>query len=186
MPDEEIPFEVDDAVVLLLGADVGGRERSGQIKGVTRLEKLVFLLERETDAGEILTEDPQFKAYNFGPFSQKVYQAVDKLVAAGLLTDSKRLSRSTEDSWEASSILGADDVQTDYSTRDFELTDLGREYYEALAEELPGSVVRQAADLRNRFAGWRLRDLVRYVYERYERFTENSLIRDDILGKGRA
>jgi hypothetical protein len=183
---DETPFEVDDAIVLLLGADAGGREKSGQIRGVTRLEKLVFLLERETDAGKYLTEDPQFKAYNFGPFSQKVYQAVDKLVAASLLTDSKRLSRSSEDSWEAMSLLGVDDVQTDYSTRDFELTPLGREYYEALAEELPNNVVRQAGELRGRFSGWRLRDLVRYVYERYEQFTENSLIRDDILGKERS
>ncbi|WP_314647070.1 hypothetical protein [uncultured Microbacterium sp.] len=184
MADETV-FEVDDAVVLLLGAGSGGREQKAQIKGITRLEKLVFLLERETDAGKILTEDPQFKAYNFGPFSQKVYQAVDKLVAAGLLTDSKRLSRSSEDSWEAASLLGVDDVYTDFSTRDFELTDVGREYYGALTEELPNAVVRQAAELRNRFSGWRLRDLVRYVYERYDQFTEKSLIRDDILGKGR-
>ncbi|WP_315636988.1 MULTISPECIES: hypothetical protein [Microbacterium] len=185
MPDETV-FEVDDAVVLLLGADGGGRERAGEIRGITRLEKLVFLLERETEAGKLLTEDPQFKAYNFGPFSQKVYQAVDKLVAAGLLTDSKRLSRSSEDSWESASLLGVDDVQTDFSTRDFKLTEVGREYYDALTSELPNSVVKEAGELRSRFSGWRLRDLVRYVYERYDQFTEKSLIRDDILGRGRS
>ncbi len=174
-------FDVDDAIVLLLGSEPHGKEKRGELRGVTRLEKLVFLLERETDAGRILTEDPEFVAYNFGPFSRKVYGAVDQLVEAGLLEDSKRLSQNEDDSWETSS-FGADDIQTSYSTRDFKLTDLGLEYYSALVSELPANVVTQAEQLRGRFAGWALRDLVRYVYERYEKFTEKSVIRDQILG----
>jgi uncharacterized protein len=183
--DQAPEFDVDDAIVLLLGADAAGRNQSGEMKGITRLEKMVFLLKEETEAGKLLTQDPEFVAHNFGPFSKPVYQAVDKLVAAGLLLDSKRLSNNSDDSWEASRLLGADDVQTDYSTRDFKLTDLGREYYSALLEELPKSAVRQVNDLRARFENWRLRDLIRYVYERYEAYTVNSVIRDDILGRER-
>lgn len=180
----EFEFEVDDAVVLLLGADPGGREQQGEIKGVTRLEKLVFLLERETDARDFMTEQADFVAYNFGPFSRRVYSAVDQLVAAGLVADSMQLSATNEDTLEAASALDLGDVQTDYSTRDFQLTPLGREYYDALVSELPDSVVRQANELRGRFSGWRLRDLVRYVYQRYESYTDRSLIRDEILGRG--
>lgn len=180
---DKVPFEVDDAVVLLLGADPGSRERRGEIKGITRLEKLVFLLERETDARDLMTEGADFVAYNFGPFSRRVYSAVDQLVAAGLVEDSKQLSPTNEDSLEAASVLDLGDVQTDYSTRDFRLTELGMEYYKALVEELPDSVVRQAGELRSRFSGWRLRDLVRYVYQRYDSYTERSIIREDILGR---
>ena len=48
MSDRE-PLETDDAIVLLLGAP-SSKERQGYLEGVTRLEKLVFLLKRETPA----------------------------------------------------------------------------------------------------------------------------------------
>lgn len=175
-------FEVDDAVILLLGSDAGRRESTGEVRGITRLEKLVFLLERETEAGKHLTESPAFEAYNFGPFSQKVYQAIDTLVSAGLVEDSAQLSQNTEDTWELNRVIGDDSAAPSYSTRNFRLTKLGEEYFDALRSELPATVVDQAGDLRKKFSGWPLRELVRYVYERYDSFTEKSLIRDDILG----
>lgn len=182
---EEIPeFEVDDAIVLLLGSPALGSENQGEIRGITRLEKLVFLLEQETAASGHLTEDADFEPYNFGPFSRKVYQAIDTLSAAGLVVDSARLSTSSDDTWEEERVIGNDAGLTPYTTRDFKLTPLGVEYYAALKSELPGEVVSGAETLRAKFAGWSLRALVRYVYEKYERYTENSLIRDDILGKG--
>jgi len=182
MVDTTPEFDVDDAIVLMLGADPGPRERQGEVRGITRLEKLVFLLEKETDAAKLMTEDPDFEAYNFGPFSRKVYQAIDMLSAAGLVEDSAELSRTNDDQIEASRVIGQDAVSP-YSTRDFRLTELGREYYEALSQELPRSVFDQAARLRQRFAGWSLRDLISYVYRNYDSYTENSLIRDDILGE---
>jgi DNA-binding PadR family transcriptional regulator len=178
----EPEFEVDDAIVLLLGSDPGAREQHGEIRGVTRLEKLVFLLERETSVGDVMTEESDFSAYNFGPFSQKVYQAITTLSAAGLVRDSAENSSSSEDQYEVSQAVGADAAPAQYSTRDFELTDLGRKYFQALAEELPKKVISDAEALRRKFAGWPLRQLVRYVYERYDEYTVNSIIRDDILG----
>jgi hypothetical protein len=182
MADTPPEFEVDDAVVLMLGADPGPRERRGEVRGITRLEKLVFLLEKETDAAKVMTEAADFEAYNFGPFSRKVYRAIDMLSAAGLVEDSAELSRSNDDQIEAGRVIGQE-ATAPYSTRDFKLTDLGAQYYDALLEDLPRSVVEQAAHLRQRFAGWPLRDLISYVYRNYDSYTENSLIRDDILGR---
>ncbi|WP_141989928.1 hypothetical protein [Rhodoglobus vestalii] len=183
MTDERADFDVDDAVILLVGSDPGPRERQGQIRGITRLEKLVFLLERETSAGGAMTESADFEPYNFGPFSQKVYQALTTLTAAGLLNDTAETSASNEDQYEIAQIVGVDAAPAEYSTRDFELTELGRDYFAVLTRELPKVTVSEAADLRKRFAGWSLRQLVRYVYERYDDYTKNSLIREDILGK---
>jgi uncharacterized protein YwgA len=182
MGDSKPEFDVDDAVVLMLGADPGPRERRGELRGITRLEKLIFLLEKETDAPSFMTEDPAFEAYNFGPFSRKVYQAIDTLSAAGLIEDSVELSRSNDDQIEASKALGQEVISAPYSTRDLTLTDLGKEYYDALLSELPKSLIDQAARLRQRFAGWSLRDLISYVYRNYNSYTEKSLIRDEILG----
>lgn len=174
------PIEIDDAIVLLLGVKADGSP-PGEIKGVTRLEKLVFLLEKETSSTRWLDEDAGFEAYNFGPFSQKVYQAVDMLSAAGLVKDSGSPAPDESDTWEKRN--GIDDLVPDpYTTRDFELTERGWRYFDALKTELPPGALDELETFKARFVSLPLRQLVRYVYQRYDEFTKNSIIRDDILG----
>jgi hypothetical protein len=76
-------FEVDDAIVFLLGARSKIPSLEGQIDGITRLEKLVFLMQMESEVGDLLTEDPEFHAHHFGPFSSSVYQAVETVRRQG-------------------------------------------------------------------------------------------------------
>ncbi|WP_022885762.1 hypothetical protein [Glaciibacter superstes] len=175
-----IPIEIDDAIVLLLGAKAEGVP-PGEIKGVTRLEKLIFLLEKETSSNSWLDEGADFEAYNFGPFSQKVYQAVDKLSVAGLVTDSGSPAADESDTWEERNRI--DDLVPDpYTTRDFELTERGWRYFSAVKAELPPGALDELETFKERFVSLPLRQLVRYVYQRYDEFTKNSVIRDDILG----
>ena len=180
MQETELPVEVDDAIVLLLGAPSDSLARHGRIDGITRLEKLIFLVEHETDLRNLLTEHADFEAYNFGPFSGKVYQAVDTLIAAGLLEDSAELASSREDSWEAEKVVGTQPADP-YATRNFTLTARGRKYYEALIDELPPSTEKLLEEFKTRFGALPLRQLIRYVYKKYPDFTKNSLIKDDIL-----
>lgn len=174
--------EVDDVIVLLLGAPSKAPALQNRIEGVTRLEKLIFLLKQETPIGEQLTEDPEFESHKFGPFSAKVYQAVDVLVAFGLLQDSAELSPSTEDSWETEEVVGM--VQADpYATRNFTLTERGRKYYGALIRDLPKGTESTLAGFKARFGTLPLPQLIRYVYKKYPEYTDKSLIRDEILNK---
>lgn len=173
--------ETDDVVVLILGAP-GGSAPRGYLEGVTRLEKLVFLVERETPVRDWLTESADFKSYRFGPFSAKIYQAVDKLAAADLIRDSARKAPTSEDRWESvTALVDSTDVDP-YTTRTFELTDRGSRYYAALISELPPNAESTLERFKERFATLPLRQLVRYVYERYPQFTDQSEIRDQILG----
>jgi hypothetical protein len=174
------PVETDDAIVLLLGAR-GGPYESGYLEGITRLEKLVFLLERETPARRWLTEAADFRSHKFGPFSARIYQAAGSLSAYGLIDDSARRADNTEDQWEAINVVGVSDVDP-YTTRTFKLTPKGRRYYDALIAELPSEAEGVLQEFKKRFAGLPLRQLVRYVYERYPEFTDRSEIRDEILG----
>lgn len=175
------PLETDDAIVLVLGAP-GGRERQGYLEGVTRLEKLIFLLERETAVRDWITEKADFRSWKFGPFSSKVYEAADTLVAADLIRDSASDARSAEDRWEALNALVDEEEMDPYTTRTFELTERGQRYYQALMAELPQSAEQVLSDFKTRFGRMPLRQLVRYVYERYPQFTDKSEIRDEILG----
>jgi hypothetical protein len=172
-------IETDDVVVLLLGAP-GGEEPPGHLDGVTRLEKLVFLVERETPVRSWVTEMADFRSHKFGPFSAKIYKAAEALAAYGLLEDSARESDSEEDRWEAVNVLGAE-LEDPYTTRTFQLTERGMRYYAALIELLPPDAEEVLRKFKERFATLSLRQLVRYVYERYPDFTDKSEIRDQIL-----
>jgi uncharacterized protein len=178
--------EIDDVVVLLLGTPSNNPRLRGCLEGITRLEKLIFLVERETSLSGYLADDAGFVPYNFGPFSAKVYQEVETLVAAGLLTDSTTPVGDTADAWERFTAIDTpQDLRPDdaYTASDFALTDLGLRYYEALADDLPAATLEELTRLKDRFASLPLRQLVRYVYEKYPGYTKRSLIRDDILGQ---
>lgn len=172
-------LEVDDAIVLLLGSPSKTPSLSNQLKGVTRLEKLLFLIEKESDLSELIIEDMEFSAHNFGPFSAKIYQMLEVLAAAGLVEDSSRYSTTTEDSWETSEVIG--EPVDPYATRDFVLTERGQKYYRALISELPSGVEDALCEFKERFGGLPLRQLIRYVYQKYPRYTEKSLIKDEVL-----
>lgn len=183
------PIEIDDAIVLLLGTPAPGAP-AGEIRGITRLEKLIFLLEKETNSKEWLQQDAGFEAYNFGPFSQKIYQAVDMLAAAQLIEDSSQPSNNSMDSWELREGIGLDSGSTGatsdpYTTRDFQLTERGWKYFDALKREIPEKSLKELENFKSRFLSLPLRQLIRYVYTRYERYTTKSLIRDEVLGNGK-
>lgn len=179
-------LDVDDIVVLLLGAPSRSRSLQGRVEGITRLEKLIFLFERETALGKTLGVDADFVAHNYGPFSSKIYQAVDLLSAAQLVQDSANQSTTDEDSWENDNLIyDEQDLVDRYATRNVELTDRGRRYYDALLRDLPQGSEKALAEFKDRFGRLPLRQLIRYVYEKpeYEEFLDKSLIRRDVLGR---
>src|SRR6266496_4475488 len=72
-----------DLLLLLLGID-GPKAVSEGLGGVTRLQKLLFLLEQEekiVPSGEGFT----FEAYKAGPYSPKLYDDLEFLENLGLI-----------------------------------------------------------------------------------------------------
>lgn len=169
-------LEVDDAIILLMGAPTRMPNLANRLEGITRLEKLMFLLSKETELSDLMGEDMEFTAHNFGPFSSKIYQMIDVLAAAGLVEDSSKAAKSNEESWESSQLIG--DGQDRYSTRNFKLTERGSRYYSALTSELPEDAENVVSRFKEKFGALPLRQLIRYVYKKYPEYTENSLIKD--------
>lgn len=175
-------FDVDDAIVLLLGAKPEPPETRGVIRGITRLEKLMFLVEKESSATIQMTERLEYKAHNYGPFSQRVYQALQNLAAAGLIIDTAVQSKTDDDREVLEDAVGPDVASARYATRDFRLTPLGVRYYRALLQDIDPGAVAEIARIRREYSGWPLRALLRYVYTKYADYTSKSVIRRDILG----
>ena len=171
---------MDDAIILLLGAPSSSPALQDRIEASRGLRNSSFSLSRKVTLQQLLDETAEFEAYNFGPFSSKIYQAVDTLSAAGLLEDSAELASSREDSWETEEVVGVQPADA-YATRNFKLTERGCRYYMALLNELPPSAEKILGEFKARFAALPLRQLIRYVYKKYPDFTHNSLIKDEIL-----
>lgn len=178
-------LELDDLVIVLIGAPSNLPTLENRLEGITRLEKLIFLLQQETDYSELLTEDPEFRPFNFGPFSARVYKAVNYLSAYGLIEDSAEIAQSDEDMWEQLRVI-EDGPSDPYATRIFTLTEDGKKYYQSLVSELEehGHDIGEMAQFKQRFASLPLRQLIRYVYNKYPDTTSQSLIRDEVMRSG--
>jgi hypothetical protein len=155
-----------------------------RFSGITRLEKLMFLLSEEL-ATPASVKPPTFEPFKLGPFSRQVYDALEVLrsidmVEVGDPSDEERVSELEG--------YAADHDDADISRvqepRTFVLTDRGAKVADALIQQLPEDYRLAVTSLVRRYAPMPLAQLLRYVYKQYPTFTTASLIRDQVLGRG--
>lgn len=169
-----------DLVLLMLAAPTKVPAAQGRVNGVTRLEKLLYLADRETDvSASVLDERLVFKAYDYGPFSKEVYEAAEILEEAGLVREERQVSGQSVDGLEDVEVTGA--VEDDeYVTRCFVLTPQGEAVAGLLAGQHP-DVVSALSGIKDRYASRPLASLIQYVYRAYPESAVNSKIRDRVL-----
>ena len=181
LPAWDGPVELlgSDLVLLMLAAPTRVKNAKDRVNGITRLEKLLYLADRETDvSASVLGEKLVFKPYDYGPFSKEVYEAAELLEAAGLVREERQVSGQSVDGLEDVEVTGA--VEGDeYVTRCFVLTDNGRAVAGLLGEQHP-SVVQALAGIKDRYASRPLSSLIQYVYRAYPESAVNSKIRDRV------
>ena len=76
-----------DLVLLLLAAP--GARLLNELDGITRLEKLLYLAERETDVTSKVNEPFKFEPYDYGPYSKDVYEAIEILERMRLINETR-------------------------------------------------------------------------------------------------
>ena len=122
----------------------------GEVRGATRLEKLVFLLENE--------DEPSPKRFHFfaclhGPYAPEVMKATYVLAYHGLIDIIEEVVRRPE---------GDEEVVR----KTFKLTDRGRLYAEKVFSGMPRGLKERLEGLR-RFNEMPLPQLLDYVYSKY-------------------
>jgi uncharacterized protein YwgA len=182
-----------ELLLMLIGLE--GRDSfSGSISGITRLQKLLFLLENEE--GIKPTGDGfQFEPYKAGPYSSKLYDDLELLENLGLI-QSEATAESTPS--EAADInrlnfedliggfeqlQGSSRAPDSFEERRFTLTEQGRaraEEFSKKGESEP--FVNAIRKIKSKYIHYSLRDLLKYVYTRYPDWTTESEIIDQILG----
>jgi uncharacterized protein YwgA len=166
-----------DLVLLLLAAPGRTEESRDRVNGITRLEKLLFLAEQEKDVGRDVKNAFKFKAYDYGPYSKAVYDAVELLTEAGLINQERAYAGQPLDEMEE---WTAGVEQREGLERRFTLTDRGRAIAKLLSSQHK-EVTEALSDVKKKYGDWPLRQLIRYVYSTYPLYAEASKIRDQVL-----
>lgn len=165
-----------DIVLLLLYAAGATGEINEPIEGVTRLQKLLFLLDKEYNVGKLVPKYFDFEAYQYGPFTEEVYSVIDALTNYELISKEKQDKISPEE-------LTEKELTSDYSyegeeidetpqmyepnVEKFRLTDKGLKLAEKLAASLSDSDMKKFIDAKKRFNLLSLTRLISYVYKKY-------------------
>lgn len=163
-----------DLILMLLFASGKAREQKNRLDGITRLEKLLFLVDQETSALQGVEDRFEFKPYDFGPYSKAVYEAVEVLEQAGLVQEERAYQGQSIDSQEEAEVMALDDREG--LERRFWLTDNGTAVADLLSSTHP-DVVRQLSEIKSSYGNMSLRQLIRYVYTKYPKWAEASKIR---------
>lgn len=144
---------------------------AGTIRGVTKLQKLLFLIEKETTFFEEYGDELafEFHAHKMGPFSKHVYEEIRFLQQLDAI-ETTPMDETTE--------VGDGE---DLSNKEFSITDKGEKIAAELAARLEPKYDEELATLVEEYNELSLRNLLEYVYTTYPEFTTESEIKDEIL-----
>lgn len=175
----ETQLDQTDTILLLLAAETSDSRQRFRCDGITRLEKLLFLLDKETDFKSEVAQPFTFEPYHYGPYSAAVYDAVDFLKAMRLLDERQIDVSSGVDVSEEAETLDASDLNqpNSYVERQLFLTEDGKAVAQVLSTRVSKAGKAALTDIKDRYGSMPLRQLLRYVYNRYPEFAENSRIR---------
>lgn len=178
-------------LLLVLGVAANQSEASKGINGITRLQKLLFLLEKESKLSK--TEGGyKFEAYKAGPYSPMLYDDLEFLENLGLL-ESEVAGTATEEEaadmdFTFEELIDDDESKTPdvYDEKRFTLTSSGKEKVEQLLQNQEYTpIVEGIRKIKSKYGNYSLNDLLYYVYTKYPEMTTESEIKDHVLRKGR-
>lgn len=161
-----------DLIVLLLHSS----NKRGQhaVRGITQLQKLLFVIEQN------LAKQSSFYAFNYGPFNEQVNDAAHALRLAGFLQGTDTLKTEPPSFAEMlATVVDRAGPRTGPEVEEYALTAQGHDAAERLRrsntayERLYSYVHRLREE-------WDTPGLLQRVYETWPKYTERSLIRDEV------
>lgn len=182
----------DLLLLLLYVRDRLGRTGSG-ICGITRIQKLLFLATHELGCPVPIRNPYRFQPYRLGPFSAEVYDDIELLAQAGILSR-QDVDPSGMPVIQVDTAVAAGIDRLNHNLAEMErlnalstlvsLTERGRRFAQALAESVSRNNPALLATLQALKAVWvdrPLTELLGYVYRRYPEYTTESEIIDRLL-----
>ena len=178
------PFEIEtslDLLIALLFAPGQSGKPGEPIDGITRLQKLLFLLE-QGEGPKAVVEAAQeflFEAYKMGPFSKNLYDDLEILNSIGLLSTSKLEYVISDDGDPSGFATGSPGSKVVESIR-YRLSKRGMEAGKELFENLKKKEREALVEFKSFFNSIPLRQLLIFVYQNYEDYTGESQIKGQL------
>jgi hypothetical protein len=171
-----------DLVLVLLHAP--GSEECEPVDGITRLQKLMFLLQQEDSPAALVRdyERLEYRAFKLGPYSDRLTSVIDELVSAGIIS-AERLRYWLHDDSDSNEGIGMDasEIRSPIESLRFRVAPgIGKQAAEDLWRSLSRKTQKEIRDFKRFFNSLSLRQLLIYTYRRYPEFTEKSIIKDKL------
>jgi len=185
--DNEIwePESALDILIALLYAKGKQGNVGESIEGITRLDKLMFLLSRNKYLESIVNKGYNFEADNFGPFAPELFDDIEALKHENVLavTSSRKPVNRTEVADEDAVLDPLDDADPDddYLVNCYVLTEEGMQIGKLIWNGLTPEQRTEISRIKSTWQSKSLTELLHFVYRRYPETTEKSKIRDKIL-----
>lgn len=182
-------LDPSDLVLLILGAPSEDPEQANRCAGITRLEKLAFLIENSdfSKYSETPAEPLGFRPYHYGPYTRELYDAIDLLTGIDLVQERRTTTDTSLDVAEELRALegtelgaGSADPSRPYDERVFELTEKGRYVAGVIAKRVGNRAVDEVSKIKDQYGSLPLRQLLRAVYRQYPEMAGKSRIREAI------
>jgi uncharacterized protein YwgA len=164
----------EDILLLLLSA-LSGCGPKRRVTGITRLEKLMFLLQKETGFSGKFQHKFQFEPWKFGPFSKEIYEDLDLLASLNLVRSEVQELPSYAEFTEEDKLVESE-ADEPIVQKVFSLTDRGCKVAEKLRDVISDEDWAEVAQLKKRFEKVPLTRLIQYVYHRYPETTSKSVL----------
>jgi len=177
-----------DLLVLLLYAKGQTGKRNEEIKGITRLEKLMFLLIKEGSYEEILAQEITFEAYDFGPYSAELYDLLESLNMMSIVKIREEKTSNIKDIIDM--YYAEAEGQIEETAEKMEIYSLTENRGIKIAKKLLNVRVtseefNRIEEIKAKYNTLNLDDLLKYVYRTYPQSTKKSKIIERILGFGK-
>ena len=177
-----------DLIVLLLYAKGQTREQNEKISGITRIEKLMFLLLKEGGFKEVLSREITFEAYDFGPYSPEIYDLLESLKEMSIISSQNEKISNIKDIVDIyyAKAQGQVEETTGNFMEIYSLTDdRGFKVAEMLLKRVQPEEIKRIEDIKTKYNTMKLDDLLRYVYKTYPDSAKKSKIIEEIFGFGK-
>lgn len=167
-----------DVLIALLYAPGSSGKVNEPIKGITRLQKLLFLLWKEGRFYETLQDLYNFKAYDFGPCMDDLYDDIEFVQEMGLVQVEEVPSGNEYEGGDEAAFLrdfGFKFVKND-TRRDFCLTASGLRAGKDLFDLLSEEDRNRLSTIKQKYNYMPFWSLLRYVYKKYPAFAKKSVL----------
>lgn len=175
-----------DLLILLLYASGHSGRQGEPVDGITRLQKLMFLLRQGLGPSAMvnLAKSYGYKPYKMGPYSNELGRDLDELISAGIVRAERLefwIRDDSDDRFEFDVDVDVPGRKEKVESKRFSLSpELGMEVGKDLWNSLDLSARRDLNKFKAFFNALSLRQLLIFAYERFPEFTTESVIKSKL------